>query len=237
MWAILVAEGLPHQVRYCPVVSSPEAFAIGLSHIRRHVVWMPVLISIVHIRLPVVLKVVARAIDAVVESTLLNFIELRRIRVPLRWRRRRSRLKSRTPFSHQVRHSPVVSAPESLAIGTPRVRWKMRTPVFVAILDVWLPVIFNIAAGAFDAIVETLPLNFIEFLRRRIPAIARRRTFLSGESSRHRRCGQSQEQSNRSNCESICLHVLSPLALVRWSVVGNRLMEQAFWPVSSMSIV
>ena len=198
---------------------------------------MPVLIAIVHIRLPVVLKVVARAIDAVVESTLLNFIELRRIRVPLRWGWRRSGCNPGPPSPIKCDMAPVVSTPESLAIGTPRVRWKMRTAVFVAILDVWLPVIFNIAAGAFDSIVETLPLNFIEFLRRRIPAIAPRRTFLSGESSRHRRCGQSQEQSNRSNCESICLHVLSPLALVRWSVVGNRLMEQPFCPVSSMSIV
>jgi hypothetical protein len=42
----------------------------------------------------------------------------------------------------------------------------MRMPEFVAILNVRLPVVFNIAAGAFDAIVETLSLNFIEFLRR-----------------------------------------------------------------------
>jgi hypothetical protein len=63
---------------------------------------VPEFVAILNVRLPVVLKVVARAIDAVVESTLLDFIELRRIGVPLRWRWRRSRLKSRTTSPHQV---------------------------------------------------------------------------------------------------------------------------------------
>jgi hypothetical protein len=48
----------------------------------------------------------------------------------------------------------------------------MGMAILVAVVHIWPAVIIKILMRSFDAIVETLPLNLIQFLRRHIPAAA-----------------------------------------------------------------
>lgn len=70
----------------------------------------------------------------------------------------------------QVLHGHVVSAAETIPIIVTR-RWiDVRMPVFFAAVHVWRAMMIEILAGAFDAVVKTLPLNVAKFGWRRVPA-------------------------------------------------------------------
>jgi hypothetical protein len=158
-----------------------------------------ILLAIIRVRPTVILVVPSRAFHAIVKSAALNVIEFRGECIPLR-RRRRRLTKLRTLSSHQVRHRTVVAAPKSIAECVSLFRRKLRVPKSLMIVDVGMTVHLEIFSCRFNPFMETLPLNFIQFLRWNIPAVAGRRwSLLAGSSAGHRRNRDSQEQSNCRN--------------------------------------
>jgi hypothetical protein len=124
-----------------------------------------------------------------------------------------------------VRHRTVVAAPKSIAECLSLFRWELRVPKNLVIVDVGMTVHLEISSCRFNPFMETLPLNFIQFLRRNIPTVAGRRwSLLSGSSASHRHNRNSQEQSNCRNCNSIGVHRRSPSC--EWCVRDDRPSEE-----------
>jgi ABC-type cobalamin transport system permease subunit len=178
----LIAEGLAHQVCHRTVITAPEAFPVCFALFRWQV-RMPVFVAIVYVGTAMVLEVAAGALHTVVESLPLELVKLVGKSIPLgrrRWWRWRG-YGSAVPLisaTHQVFHCPVIAPTESVAIGVAHLPWDMGVPIFVAILHVGSTVVIEIAASAFDAVVKSLTLKFIEFLRRNVPPISGGRSFL-----------------------------------------------------------
>ncbi len=70
---------------------------------------------------------------------------------------------------HHVAHRRLVTAAEAFAIVGAHAALDARMAELIAILDVRLAMVVEIFASAFNAIMETLPLNIAELLRRRVP--------------------------------------------------------------------
>jgi hypothetical protein len=188
-------------MRHRPVVPPAKSIAICFTHLRRKM-RVTVLIAIVHVWPSVIVKVPPRAFHAIVESTPLNVIELRRKRIPLRRRPRLLVLRLlvlrllilrllvllrrpwlpvlRLSFAHQMRHRAVIPAPESIAIGVGLLWRKTRVTELFVIICIRTPLGLKIPARCIHPIVKPMALKIIQFLRRCVPAITgRRRALLS----------------------------------------------------------
>jgi hypothetical protein len=73
---------------------------------------------------------------------------------------------------HEVRYGCFVAAAKALTVSLPITTRNVWVPVLITVVDVWPTVIFNVLACAFDAVMKALTLNFLVFLRRRIPSSA-----------------------------------------------------------------
>jgi hypothetical protein len=69
----------------------------------------------------------------------------------------------------QVIHGLLVPAPESFTVVSTFAIRHMRMLVLIAVLYIRPAMIIKIFAGAFNAVVETLSLNFTKFIGRHIP--------------------------------------------------------------------
>src|ERR1019366_277577 len=96
-------------------------------------------------------------------------------------------------------------APKAITIGFPLFARKAGITVLVAIVHVRLAVIVEILARAFNAILETLALNLLQFLRRGIPVAAilgigseaRRLLGLAGGLGHAKPCGAQENRKCR----------------------------------------
>src|SRR5208282_612512 len=148
---------------YRAIVPAPESFPVCVLQFRRDM-RVTILVAIIHVRSAVILKVPSRAFHAVVEAAALNVIEFRWECIPLRRRRKRSRLTElRTFSSHQVRHRAVVAAPKSVAECLSLFRWKLWVPKNLMFVNVGMTVHLEVFSCRFKPFMETLPLNFIQF--------------------------------------------------------------------------
>jgi hypothetical protein len=69
---VMVAVAVTHEVRYAHFISAAKALAIRISLVTRNM-RMTVLVSIVHVRPTVIVKIPARAFDSIVKSLALSF--------------------------------------------------------------------------------------------------------------------------------------------------------------------
>jgi hypothetical protein len=69
-----------------------------------------------------------------------------------------------------VTHARIVAVAEAFAVIPSRVVRNVGMAVFVAVLYIRAAMVVVVLASTFDAIMETLPLNVAELLRRGIPA-------------------------------------------------------------------
>jgi hypothetical protein len=69
-----------------------------------------------------------------------------------------------------VGHGYVITAAETIAVILAGARRNVGMSELFAIIDVWPAVVVEVASCAFDAIVESLPLDVAELLGRRVPA-------------------------------------------------------------------
>ena len=170
---------------------------------------MPKFVAVINIRPTMIFEVSPRTFHAIVKSAPLNIVEFPGQRIPLLVRRagllvllRRRRCLLAEFWSvpaHQVRHRPVVSAPESIAKCLALLRRKMRMTKNFMIADVGMTVHLHISSSGFHPFMETLPLDFVEFLGWSIPTRAGGRPLLSRECAGHRHNRHSHEQSNCRN--------------------------------------
>jgi hypothetical protein len=70
-----------HQVSHTAFVAATKSFAVRFSHSPRNT-GMTILVAVVHIRPAVVVKIPARAFDAVMKAAALHFLPLLRRRIP-----------------------------------------------------------------------------------------------------------------------------------------------------------
>ena len=137
---------------------------------------MAVLIPIVHVRTTVILSILPCAFNPIVKSSLLDFAELPGRRIP--------RIPASVPVlivadvglalrwpALQVRDGYAITAPESLAVLTHRQERDRGAAKFVVIIGIETAAVLNVAARNFQAIMEALPLNFMQFARNRVPCI------------------------------------------------------------------
>jgi hypothetical protein len=75
-------------------------------------------------------------------------------------------------ISPKVAHTHAVPTPETVTIRFALFRPKMWVTVLVAIVYVWAPVVVKIPARAFDSIMETAALNFVQLSWRGVPTAA-----------------------------------------------------------------
>jgi hypothetical protein len=144
---------------------------------------MTVLIAVVHVWPTVVVKIFACTFHPILKATALDFAAL----FPAHIRSATVRLArllfwpEHLPFSltnrllrsaRQVRHTLIVATAKAITIRFSLVARNPRIAVLIAVVHIWPPVIVEILARAFDPVLETLALDLLQFLRRRIPAAA-----------------------------------------------------------------
>jgi peptide/nickel transport system ATP-binding protein len=229
-----------HQMGDAALIAVAEGVAVSIAHFPRHTLRMPVLIAIVHVRLAVVVEVPLRAHQPIMEAATLNVAELiwRRIPRPLRFAHLRPR------NTHQMGHGAPIAAPESISIRFTLFRRQVRIPVLIAVIDVWLTMIVIVLACAFNAVAEPLPLDIVQFLRRRIPIAAitilaipllaisaltisgRRWPLLCAVRPGNNRASGAQEKHKSWNCQAVEVHGSIPPCSrcgFRSSALGNVL--------------
>ena len=69
----------------------------------------------------------------------------------------------------KMAHSNLIATPEAVSIVAAERPLNVRMFEFVAVVDVWMPVIVKVLTGTFDAIMEALALYLLEFRWRCIP--------------------------------------------------------------------
>ena len=74
-----------------------------------------------------------------------------------------------TAFFHHVVHRTVITATEPFAIFPAHAAIDMRVAIFFPVAHVGLAVVIKISAGAFNAVMKTLPLCVAELLRGCVP--------------------------------------------------------------------
>jgi len=164
-----------HEVGHGGLITTAEACTVVFPCSAK-VMRAAILIAIVDVRAAAILKVPARAFNAIVKALPLDFAEFLRWRVPSAhalapvlvmtidgsWRR----------LGHviEVGHGRLIAAAEAGPIVFASEERNRRMTILVAIVDVRAAAILKVPARAFNAIVKALPLDFAEFLRRCIPS-------------------------------------------------------------------
>jgi hypothetical protein len=62
-------------------------------------------------------------------------------------------------LAHHVPNAYIVSAPKALTVRVPHFTRNVRTPVLIAVIRVWIAVIFEVLARPFDPVAEPLALD------------------------------------------------------------------------------
>jgi len=181
-------------MRRRPVVAAAKPFAISFAGLGRQM-RVPILVAIVHVGLAVIFIVTTRTFHAVVKTPPLQVVELSWKCIPLRrWGWRRLLPEARLAVVHQVGHGAIIAAAESVLECFALLGRKMRVAKDFVIGDIGAAIHAEVIPCGFESLVKTLPLNFIQFLWRGIPAIAgRRRSLGRGDHARRRK---DQKQSN-----------------------------------------
>jgi hypothetical protein len=124
------------------------------------------------------IKIATRGFDSIAVTVLLVLAELRWGCIPgafdlVQLAHNRGR-RGRDPITvaHQVGDSGVVATAEAFAIGVADFRGSTGIAEFVTIVDVGAAMVLEVAAGAFDAVVEAAALNVTKLARGSIPAVS-----------------------------------------------------------------
>lgn len=217
-----IAEGLAHQMCRRSIIAAAKPVAIGVAGLGRQM-RVPILVAIVHVGLAVIFIVTTRTFHAVVKTTPLQVVELGGKGIPLRRRGWLLRPIAGLAVVHQVGHGTIVAAAESVLECFALLGRKVRVAKDFMIGDVGVAIHPEVIPCGFESLVKTLTLNVIQFLWRRVPAIAgRRRSLGRGDGARRRK---DQKQSNCRECNSIEMHrTISFLRIVcEWMAGTGRI--------------
>lgn len=137
---------------------------------------MTVLIAVVHVWPTMVVEIFACAFHTILKATTLNVaaLSLSHILSATVWVAHLAVILALWLLrsAHEMGNALLVTAAKSIPVRFTLFGWKPWVAVLVAIVHVWAAVIVEVLACAFDPVVKTLPLNILQFLRRRIPAAA-----------------------------------------------------------------
>jgi hypothetical protein len=126
---------------------------------------MTVLIPVVHVRPAVVVQIFVCAFHPILKATALDFAahSLAHVRATtVRLAHLPIELAHRLIMSaHKVRHALIVATAKAITVLLLLVARNPGIAVLIAVVHIWLAVIVEILARAFDPIAETLSLGFL----------------------------------------------------------------------------
>jgi hypothetical protein len=158
-------------------VSAAEACTVLLGSVRRQM-RIAIFVAIVGVGAAMIFNVLLRTDAAIFKSAAFEVIEgaILPDAAPTasngRWWWRRSVINRRCRLGViEVAYADLIAAAETVLIGFADIWRNTGVAKLVAILDVGLAMIFEVLAGAFDAIVKAALLKLIELARGSVPAI------------------------------------------------------------------
>ena len=166
--AVVVSIPIPvsatHLLRHELVIATPEGITVFVAQIAGNI-RMTVFVAVVYIRTAMVIHVFACAYHAILKPTMLDLAALSpspilsvattpisRLVITVHW------LLNSTI---QVGNSNFITPSESVSVGFALFAWKAWISVLVAVIHIGPTVIVSVLARTFDAIMKTLPLDFL----------------------------------------------------------------------------